>query len=385
MDRVAQALAKAFLVVCAFFLWDGQVAHAATTAQAPGVMHCGSVKRAYHDFDGDCQSDLLWIKSYSTLDPAQQFGYWLMHGNTRAGSGIVNVTSNPGGYYFGAVGDFNDDGRADVIWLDPSQSNDYEVVRMWLNTGAAYADTAIGTAPRGWALIGAGDINGDGIDDLVWLNAQTCQVAFWFMGPSGRTGSRTQTIACNYRVRVVVRPDSGIADLIWQGYNAATSNQDYYLWRNDGKGNFTSSLFGSLGAGAPMQLLTMGTTADSPFAFTFCMNAGEPCDANIQCTGPACNPPPIQHNGLLVWSPLTSPAHTYTSVAYYNFDYSVGSTGNFWNSPAGTENDLVWVGIQNDTDPNGTYPVYIWRISTLNASVSTYYVDTAPNNWALLP
>jgi len=75
------------------------------------------------------------------------------------------VASDP---YFVAIGDFNGDGKPDLVVADYL----YDTVGVLLNTGngafAAPVTYAVGQSP--WALA-VGDFNGDGHLDLVVANA----------------------------------------------------------------------------------------------------------------------------------------------------------------------------------------------------------------------
>ncbi|KLD62698.1 FG-GAP repeat domain-containing protein [Dyella japonica] len=187
------------------------------------------------DINGDGTSDLLWV------NPAgNQFAYWTLQDNgfslTRSGYKTYNVTP---GYVINAVGDFNGDGKADLMWTSPA--ND---LYLWTSTGNAFSSTYLGTYPAGWKLIGAGDVNGDGTDDLLWSNPDTCQFGYWLMKNGQRIGMSTYNVNCAYHVAGVGyfrSPDK--LDLVW-----TSDANDVYLWRNNGTA-FTSYFVGNLPAG----------------------------------------------------------------------------------------------------------------------------------------
>jgi hypothetical protein len=142
------------------------------------------------DMDGNGVSDILWFNP-----TISQFGYWLMSTNdatgavTRIGTKTYNVTP---GYFVGAVGDLNGDGLADLVFT--SNNDD---LYLWTNNGnGTFTSTSLGTYPAGWTLVGAGDIDGDGQDDLLWINRSQCEFGYWLMKNGVHTASKTINIAC---------------------------------------------------------------------------------------------------------------------------------------------------------------------------------------------
>jgi FG-GAP-like repeat len=102
--------------------------------------------------------------------------------NARCGDGdICSADWNVVG-----TGDFNGDGFGDVLWYNANTGGLY----VWYLDGNGGLITKTygecpGCAAQGAALIGAGDFNGDGIDDLIWHNAATCETAIWTLDGRG--------------------------------------------------------------------------------------------------------------------------------------------------------------------------------------------------------
>ncbi len=81
---------------------------------------------------------------------------------------------------------------ADVPFFSPDEG--YAVA--WLMRGTQVLETGppIPRPADGWVLAYTGDMNGDGMDDLLWYNATTARIAVWLMmgtsvsgiGPSSR-------------------------------------------------------------------------------------------------------------------------------------------------------------------------------------------------------
>ncbi|MBS0381715.1 MAG: VCBS repeat-containing protein [Proteobacteria bacterium] len=92
------------------------------------------------DITGSGTDDLLWRNQGAGL-----FGYWLMNGATVTGLQTFPAASN---YSVAAIGDFNGDGRIDVMWT--SSAND---LYLWNSTGVGFNGHYVGTYPAGWSII----------------------------------------------------------------------------------------------------------------------------------------------------------------------------------------------------------------------------------------
>jgi hypothetical protein len=198
----------------------------------PALQVTTPIPRTTHvpgDIDGNGVSDIFWFNP-----TASQFGYWLMDTNdatgqvSRIGSKTFNVTP---GYFVGAIGDFNGDGLADVIFT--SNNND---LYLWQNNGqGGFQSTAIGTYPAGWVLIGAGDVDGDGTDDLLWLNPSQCQFGYWLMKNGVHVETSVKQITCGYYpISIGYYTPSNRISIIW-----SSASHDLYMWDENGLG-FTS-------------------------------------------------------------------------------------------------------------------------------------------------
>jgi len=124
-------------------------------------------RKARNDVDGDGKSDLI-------LRNGTLWAYWLMNGAT-VRQGVI-VGGAGGGYAVEHAGDFNNDGRAEVVYKHPDNKN------MWvwfMSTSGVVTPTEIGTPPFGWTVFDTADMNADGKSDFVLRNGN--QLAVWIM------------------------------------------------------------------------------------------------------------------------------------------------------------------------------------------------------------
>ncbi|MBV1691747.1 VCBS repeat-containing protein [Novosphingobium sp. G106] len=116
------------------------------------------------DFNGDGRDDLVWRNDNGS------FTSWLGQPNGGFVSNDANAWNNvPTSWHVAGTGDFNGDGRDDLIWR-----NDNGSFTEWLGQksgGFTSNDAnAWNTVPTAWHVVGTGDFNGDGRDDIVWRN-----------------------------------------------------------------------------------------------------------------------------------------------------------------------------------------------------------------------
>ncbi len=131
------------------------------------------------DFNGDGKPDLVWQN-----DATQQVVVWYMggpQGNSYLGCEWL-AQDGVAGWYVVATGDFNGDGKPDLVW-----QNDARQVVVWYMGGAQgntflWWDWLSSTGVTDWRVVGTGDFNGDGRLDLVWQHDWTRQAVVWYMG-----------------------------------------------------------------------------------------------------------------------------------------------------------------------------------------------------------
>ncbi|MBL7663002.1 VCBS repeat-containing protein [bacterium] len=119
------------------------------------------------DFNGDGKSDVIQI-AYSKKHPTQNAGHvWLSDGTKFISQGIwAHATSDPGRFI---LGDVNGDGRTDLLMFPEEEDSGYADV--WLSSGSSFI------GPYRWGdanmpfpsvdLVQVGDFDGDGMSDVI--------------------------------------------------------------------------------------------------------------------------------------------------------------------------------------------------------------------------
>src|SRR5690606_21499764 len=125
------------------------------------------------DFNGDGRTDILWRDHANTQ-------VWIWEATAAGGFTSKYVRYYPQGWNIVGVGDANRDGRSDIFWHNPTAGR----VQVWRMNGATFTygpTSSIGA----YTVEGIGDFNGDGFADLVWANVAKTQVWVWLGAANG--------------------------------------------------------------------------------------------------------------------------------------------------------------------------------------------------------
>lgn len=163
-----------------------EVWHFGIGAQTVSVASIGTVGLEWQikgvgDFNGDWISDILWFRVSDG-----QVAIWQM---SRTGSFVAWFPAAVGAgspWEIRRIGDFDGDGRDDIFWRNTADGTN----AVWYMTGGnqiANAQFFVGTPLADWSDDATGDFDGDGRDDLMWTGISTGTTLRWLMQGRGST------------------------------------------------------------------------------------------------------------------------------------------------------------------------------------------------------
>jgi hypothetical protein len=188
-----------------------------------------------NDFNGDGHSDILWRNDNGN------FTDWLGTSNGGFTPNASNVLSNvPSDWQIAGTGDFNGDGRVDVLWHNADGR-----ITDWLGTASGGFSDNVANAYNGvstdWQIAATGDFNGDGRADILWRNADG-RITDWLGTPNGgfapNSGNFYTSVGTNWQIAGSGDFNGdGYSDIMWRSTDGRITN-----WLGTASGGFTDNV-----------------------------------------------------------------------------------------------------------------------------------------------
>jgi Calx-beta domain-containing protein/VCBS repeat protein len=129
------------------------------------------------DFNLDGRPDILWRHSTSG-----EIVVWFMNGSVlQSGTFLTPSAFTDVSWQTVGTGDFNGDGKTDILWRHAVSGQNV----VWFLDGTSLVSGAFTNpstlADVRWRMVAVGDYNFDGRPDIVWRHSQSGQNVMWFM------------------------------------------------------------------------------------------------------------------------------------------------------------------------------------------------------------
>ena len=198
------------------------------------------------DFNGDGRTDIVWTREYGGFNSYVS----LSAGAGRFGAALYSKPKSGNlSHYRPLVGDFNGDGISDLVW---NRSNYGLESQVTLGDGSGRFRTAQYSKPKSGSFAGyqplVGDFNGDGISDVLWEKASNGSLKTYVaLGKGDGTlaaaaESSLGSLGTDYRNHEAMGGDfngDGLADVAW--VRTSTTGLTAYIALGNGDGTFVAA------------------------------------------------------------------------------------------------------------------------------------------------
>jgi glucose/arabinose dehydrogenase len=178
------------------------------------------------DFNGDGKDDVLW----RNISSGENYLYPMNGLAILATEGYVRTVANQD-WEVAGVGDLDGDGKSDILWRHRVSGENYlyPMLGRTIKPTEGYLRTV---ADLDWRVAGVGDFDGDGKDDIVWRNSSTGENYMYLMTGTAIAGEGYLRTAADQSWQIVQIGDfdlDGKADVLWRNSNTGEN----YLYPMD--------------------------------------------------------------------------------------------------------------------------------------------------------
>lgn len=161
---------------------------------------------AQGDFNGDGKADLLWRNSETG-----QNALWQMDSEAVSKESLLDAVADTD-WQVADLADLNGDNKTDVLWRHPNGQT-----AAWLMDGEQHQTEDLPSVPSEWKL-SAADLDGDKKAELIWRNENAQQTYVWQMrGNQLERESRLPDVPADWEISGLVDADGdGKADITWR-------------------------------------------------------------------------------------------------------------------------------------------------------------------------
>ena len=202
------------------------------------------------DFNGDGKTDILW-RNYGTGAFQGMNDIWFMNGTTFVSETIFSIVADTS-WRIAGTGDFNGDGKTDILWRNHGSGAVQGMNVIWfMDNGVFQSETVFSQIPdTSWRIAGTGDFNGDGKTDILWryhgAGAYQGMNVVWFMdGPAFQSESVFSIISDTaWEIAGTGDFDSdGKTDILWRYYGVGAYQGMNDIWYLNGTAFLKEEIF----------------------------------------------------------------------------------------------------------------------------------------------
>ena len=202
------------------------------------------------DFNGDGKTDILW-RNYGDGPYLGMNDIWFMDGPAMQSEDVFSVIADIA-WRIAGTGDFNSDGKTDILWryYGSGALQGYNVI--WFMDGSVFQSEVVFSAipDTDWRIEGTGDFNSDGKTDILWryygAGALQGYNVVWYMNGWDFQGEAVFSQILDTGWEIAGTGDfnaDGKTDILWRYYGTGAYQGMNDVWYMDGTTFLSEEIF----------------------------------------------------------------------------------------------------------------------------------------------